>query len=132
MTTDTKKYIAVILKDKKSDFGVIFPDFPGCFSAGKTISEASNMAEEALQFHVDSLIADDEELPTPSALDKIHKKYKQAVIFLTVAVRIRTKAARINITLDEKLLRKLDRYIASHHVENRSTFFAQAIESTCQ
>lgn len=132
MTSETKKYIAVVLKDKKSDFGVIFPDFPGCISAGKTISEATTMAEEALQLHVDGMISDAEEIPSPLSLDKIHKKYKKAVIFLNVAVRLKTKATRINITLDEKLLRKLDRYIASHHVENRSIFFAQAIESACQ
>ncbi|MBL0942631.1 MAG: type II toxin-antitoxin system HicB family antitoxin, partial [Alphaproteobacteria bacterium] len=33
-------YIALIHKDKNSDFGVSFPDFPGCITAGKTLDEA--------------------------------------------------------------------------------------------
>ena len=30
------EYIAYLHKDRKSDFGVSFPDFPGCITAGKT------------------------------------------------------------------------------------------------
>ena len=30
-------YIAIVHKDEKSDFGVSFPDFPGCITAGKNI-----------------------------------------------------------------------------------------------
>ena len=35
-------YIAVIHKDPDSDFGVSFPDFPGCITAGATIDEVKN------------------------------------------------------------------------------------------
>ena len=132
MINITREYIAVIMKDKNSDYGVIFPDFLGCISAGKTLEEARNMAEEALQFHVDGMIEDGEELPTPSTLDQVKKKYKKIVIFLMIPVRIQTKATRINITIDEKLLRKLDRHLATHYGENRSAFFAKAIEQNCQ
>lgn len=132
MTEITKEYIAVIMKDKHSDYGVVFPDFLGCISAGETIEEAKNMAEEALQFHVDSMIEDGEDLPVPSTLDQVKKKYKKAIIFLMISVRIQTKVTRINITIDEKLLRKLDRYIANHYGENRSAFFSKAIEQTCR
>jgi hypothetical protein len=41
-------YIAYLHKDRKSDFGVSFPDFPGCVTAGKTPDEASRLAGEAL------------------------------------------------------------------------------------
>lgn len=131
MTCTTKEYIAVVVKKKNSDYGVIFPDFLGCISAGKTIEEAKNVAEEALQFHVDGMLKDGEDLPTPSTLDKVKKKYKKAVIFLMVPVNFKTKATRINITIDEKLLRKLDRYLIHHNNENRSAFFAKAIEKSC-
>jgi predicted RNase H-like HicB family nuclease len=39
-------YIALIRKDADSDFGVDFPDFPGCVSAGATLDEARRMAQE--------------------------------------------------------------------------------------
>ncbi|MBW2343184.1 MAG: type II toxin-antitoxin system HicB family antitoxin, partial [Deltaproteobacteria bacterium] len=41
-------YIAIVHKDPKSDFGVSFPDFPGCITAGKNIDDAKDMAQEAL------------------------------------------------------------------------------------
>jgi predicted RNase H-like HicB family nuclease len=41
-------YIAVIHKDADSDFGVSFPDLPGCITAGRTLDEARVMAAEAL------------------------------------------------------------------------------------
>jgi predicted RNase H-like HicB family nuclease len=131
MTDATREYIAVIMKDQNSDYGVLFPDFLGCISAGETLEEAKNMGEEALQFHIDSMIEDGEELPAPSTLDQVKKKYKKAVIYLLVSVRVPTKATRINITIDEKLLRKLDKYLINHD-ESRSSFFAKAIEQNCR
>ena len=41
-------YLALIHKDPDSDFGVSFPDFPGCVTAGKSLEEAKAMAAEAL------------------------------------------------------------------------------------
>ena len=42
------EYIAYLHKDKKSDYGVSFPDFPGCITAGTSLEEARRMAAEAL------------------------------------------------------------------------------------
>src|ERR1035441_6271666 len=48
----TMEYIAYLHKDKNSDFGVSFPDFPGCITAGSSLDEARAMAAEALALHV--------------------------------------------------------------------------------
>jgi len=40
-------YIALIHKDQDSDFGVSFPDFPGCYSAGSTLDEALMLYRKA-------------------------------------------------------------------------------------
>ena len=45
-------YIAIIHKEAGSDYGVSFPDFPGCVTAGKTMDEVKDMAIEALAFHI--------------------------------------------------------------------------------
>ena len=37
---ESMRYPIVIHKDETSDYGVVFPDLPGCFSAGDTIEEA--------------------------------------------------------------------------------------------
>ena len=36
-------YIALLHKDPKSDYGVSFPDLPGCITAGRTLDEARAM-----------------------------------------------------------------------------------------
>lgn len=125
MLKEKRSYIAVIKKDKSSDYAVIFPDFPTCITAGKTLDEAQIMAEEALQFHIDGMIEDNDEIPNPSSFDFVKAKYKKAEIFLVIPVKTPSKATRINITVDEKFLRKLDKYLESHE-ESRSAFFVSA------
>ncbi len=49
-------YIAYLHKERKSNFGVSFPDFPGCVTGGKTLEEARRMAAEALSFHVEGMV----------------------------------------------------------------------------
>lgn len=65
------RYIGLIRKDADSDFGVDFPDFPGCVSAGATLDEARRLAQEALEFHVAGMLEDGDELPAPSSLAAI-------------------------------------------------------------
>ena len=52
------EYIAYLHKDRKSDFGVSFPDFPGCVTAGRTLDEARRMAAEALALHIRGMLDD--------------------------------------------------------------------------
>jgi len=47
------RFVGIIHKDKASDYGVSFPDFPGCITAAETLEEAFDMALEALQGHID-------------------------------------------------------------------------------
>jgi predicted RNase H-like HicB family nuclease len=65
------QYIALIHKEPASDYGVSFPDFPGCISAGVTLDDARAMATEALALHVKGMIEDGEALPKPSSLEDI-------------------------------------------------------------
>jgi len=61
-----RNYTAVIHKEKNSDYGVSFPDFPGCVTAGSTLEEVKNMASEALEFHIEGMTEDGELIPEPS------------------------------------------------------------------
>jgi predicted RNase H-like HicB family nuclease len=51
-------YIAYLHKEKDSDYGVSFPNFPGCITAGRTLEEARRMAVEALALHIQGMIED--------------------------------------------------------------------------
>jgi len=42
-------YPIVIHKDPDSDYGIIVPDIPGCFSSGSTYEEALNLGERVLK-----------------------------------------------------------------------------------
>src|SRR5258708_33334263 len=64
-------YIAYLHKDRKSDFGVSFPDFLGCVTAGKTLDEAHRLAAEALTLHIEGMMEDGEAIPEPSTLDRL-------------------------------------------------------------
>lgn len=66
-----RHYIGLIHKDPNSDFGVSFPDLPGLATAGATLDEARDMAEEALAFHLQGMIEDGEAIPEPSSLEEI-------------------------------------------------------------
>ncbi len=125
-----REYIAIIHKKRNSDYGISFPDFKGCISAGKTMEEAKTMAQEALQFHIDGMLEDHEELPNPNTLDQIKEKHKDAEIFLIVPASINTKSVRINMTIDEFLLRKLDKFVEEIG-ENRSSFIQKMIRENC-
>jgi predicted RNase H-like HicB family nuclease len=118
-------YIGLIRKDRDSDFGVDFPDFPGCISAGGSIEEARRMAQEALELHVSGLLEDGEGLPLPTSLDVImaDPDNSEAVAFLATVPEPAERSVRVNITLPERLLRRIDARAA-----NRSAFLARAAE----
>ena len=67
------KYLIVIHKDPDSDYGVIVPDLPGCFSAGSTMDEAMDMAKNAIAEHIEALLIDDEDIPSPSLAEVHHQ-----------------------------------------------------------
>lgn len=79
-------YIALIHKEPESDFGVSFPDFPGCVTAGHTLDEARAMAEEALALHIAGMIAAGEAIPLPSPLEEILRdpENKDAAAFMAI------------------------------------------------
>lgn len=102
-------YIAYLHKDRDSDFGVSFPDFPGCITAGRTLEEAHQMAAEALTLHIAGMIEDGDAIPKPSVLDALAKDpdRKGAVAFL-VHVEPAEKTVRINITARAKQVELID------------------------
>lgn len=124
------KYIAVIHKDDTSEYSVSFPDFPGCVTAGETVDEAKDMAQEALELHVEGMGEDGEALPAPTTLDAIVQSPdgKDATAFFVVEIKGETdKAIRFNATMSAGLLERLDRTAKSMNL-TRSAFLARAVE----
>jgi predicted RNase H-like HicB family nuclease len=121
-------YIAYLHKDRNSDYGVSFPDFPGCITAGKTLEEAHRMAAQALALHIAGMVEDGEEIPAPSTLDALAKDpaRKDAVAFLVHVDSATTeRTVRINITAREKQVEEIDR-LAQREGMTRSAYMVQA------
>ena len=120
-------YIAYLHKDKGSDFGVSFPDFPGCITAGKTLDEAHRLAAEALGLHIASMVEDGEAVPAPSTLDALENDPARegAVAFLVHVAPETERTVRINITAREKQLEEIDN-LANKAGLTRSAYMVQS------
>jgi len=121
------EYIAYLHKDADSDFGVSFPDFPGCVTAGKTLEEARRMAGEALMLHIQGLVEDGQEIPDPSGLDDLmdDPSMQGAVAFMVAVEPPVEKTVRINITARESQLVAIDR-LAGQAGLTRSAYMVQS------
>jgi predicted RNase H-like HicB family nuclease len=120
-------YIAYLRKDKSSDYGVEFPDLPGCFSAGSTMEEAKAMAAEALAGHVAVLQEEKMPVPAPSTMDQLADDPHRgdAVLFLVDLDPELLKTERVNIMIPRNLLGRIDAVAGSG---NRSRFLVEAAE----
>ena len=123
------KYIALLHKDQTSDYGVDFPDFPGCVTAGLTMDEARHMAAEALQFHIKGMTEDQEPIPEPSSLKTVmaQPENRDAVAFL-VDLSVQPAALmQVKVMLPGSLLDAIDRITT-----DRSRFLAEAARAKLQ
>jgi predicted RNase H-like HicB family nuclease len=118
--------IGVIHKDEKSDYGISFPDFPGCVSAGATLDEVREMGEAALALHVRGMIEDGDPIPEPTSLEDImtDPDFRDGVAVL-VPLRETGKSVRINVTMSEETLREIDGFAEAHGL-TRSGFLQVA------
>jgi predicted RNase H-like HicB family nuclease len=67
----TKKFVALIRKDKNTNFWIDIPDLPGCVSNGESIEEAKANFNEALEMHMEAMREDNLTLPEPRSRDAV-------------------------------------------------------------
>ncbi len=122
------RYIALVHHDpKKKVYGIMFPDFPGCVSAADTFESVIAGGTEALALHVDLMREDRDPVPLPRDLAEIKAgnedwiEWEGAIVTTIPLIKVQGKAVRINITLDEGLVKEIDAVS-----ENRSGFLAEA------
>jgi predicted RNase H-like HicB family nuclease len=127
MTYALTTYPALIRPDDETGWVVVFPDFPDCRAAGNSIEIAVEFAQNVLAHHVHNMRALGEEVPKPSNPEKLMKKKRaRGHILSFVPLRpIRGRAKRVNISLDEFLLKEIDA-AAARHGTDRSNFLASA------
>lgn len=116
-------YVGIVHQDNKG-YGISFPDFIGCVSAGANPDDLAAMAEEALSLHIEGMLEDGERIPAPMALDKAkkHPLAKGAVAFVFVRAYVPGKPKRLNIMMDSNLVAAVDKI-----ANNRSAFIAESV-----
>jgi len=115
-------FYPAIVERAGNSYSVFFPDLPGLTSAGDTLQEAALAAEEALSGHLAVAAEPGDDIPAPSSLDAIVAD-PDAVEVARILVRGERpgRVVRVQITLDEGLLARIDRV-----ARNRSGFLADA------
>ncbi|MGC3872224.1 type II toxin-antitoxin system HicB family antitoxin [Halomonas sp. GXIMD04776] len=119
-------YVALLHREEDA-YGVLFPDFPGCVSAGDSYEDALRMGAEALAFHVAGMQEDGEPVLAPRSLEQIKAadddwiEWDDALVILVPLLPPPEISERVNVTLPKRLLVQIDAVS-----RNRSGFLAQA------
>lgn len=119
----------VVIEEGGEDtaFGIVFPDLPGCFSAGDTLDEALEAAQESAAAWIDATLDAGEAVPPPSTMDAIRRLpefegWAVAIVEIDPAL-FDDKIERVNITLPRRVLKRLDALAAERH-QSRGAFIA--------
>ena len=54
------------MKKATAVFGAYVPDLPGCITVGETLEEVQTLIQEAIEFHIEGLQEDGDDVPQPS------------------------------------------------------------------
>lgn len=123
-------YVALVHGEPGS-YGVSLPDLPGCTSGGTTVDEALAKVRLAAADWMESARGDGHAIPTPSSIEALRRDpefeddFADVVLVAGVDIDPPGRAVRLNITLDEALLARIDR-AASEAGESRSGWLGTA------
>jgi predicted RNase H-like HicB family nuclease len=123
--------IAIEQGNSQHAFGVAVPDIPGCFTAGDTLEQAIINAREAIEFHLEGLCEDGEDVPQASeAASLVTNPDYAGWIWAIIDVDITPflgKSQKVNVTLPDLLIKRIDETVARQPAyKTRSGFLAQA------
>jgi predicted RNase H-like HicB family nuclease len=123
-------HVIGLVHEEDGNYGISFPDFPGCVSAGATLDEAVERGRATLAFHVEGMVEDGDSLPPIRTLEELRadKDYRadaKGAVVVAVPFELPGKSVRLNISLDERLVEAIDRAAAAAG-QTRSGFLADA------
>lgn len=76
-------YFAVFDPAEEGGYNVSFPDFPGCFTFGRTFEEAQEKAKEMLELWIEELAEENQNIPiktTRPIIDEIQVSLPEKLI----------------------------------------------------
>jgi predicted RNase H-like HicB family nuclease len=122
--------VLALVHEANGAYGISFPDFPGAVSGGGSLDEAVTRGQSTLAFHIEGMIEDGEELPRIRSFSelRIDPAFREAAAdaaLVFVPLDLPGKAVRVNVSIDENLLERIDRAAAAAN-QSRSAFLADA------
>lgn len=116
-------------KTESNTYSGFVPDVVGCFFAGETVDDALTDASAAIDSHVESSTDAGYEVPVATNIEThIEDENCQGGYWAFVDIdlsRYEGKAVKLNITLPQNLLTKIDSYVDHHReYDSRSGFLA--------
>lgn len=63
---DKQMEYVVIYEKGGSSYGAYVPDLPGCIAVGETLEEVQTLIDEAIEFYIEGLQEDGDDVPAPS------------------------------------------------------------------
>lgn len=117
-------YVALAEAHPTAGYTATFPDLPQCAVSGGQPGELLANARAALRAELQTLAERGEEWPAPSRVEQLQPRPPQFT--LLVDVEVEDTPVRVNISIGEQLLKKLDA-AAEASGSTRSGFIAQAV-----
>jgi len=121
-------YIALVRKDPDSDYGVEFPDFPGCVTATPELEDVLSLVVARRVSHVEGMTEDGEPLPKPSSAAEIMADPRnREALALFVELEEGPGEVQVDVTLPEDMVQKIDAKATARGL-SRSAFLVEALE----
>ena len=122
--------VVMLVHEEKGAFGASFPDVPGCTTVARNLDALVAKASDVLAFHIEGLVEDGLPGPTFRSLNdlRIDPAFREAATdaaILLLDYDSPGRTVRVNITLDESMLHRIDR-AAEAAGESRSGFLVSA------
>ena len=123
-------YVIGCVHQENGNFGISFPDFPGCMTTAAGLDEAALRGAQALAFHIEGMADDNAPLPQLRNMQELRAEpmlagWLEGAVLMAIPVELPGKAVRVNISMDEYLLGRLDRAAAGVG-QSRSAYLAEA------
>jgi len=58
---------AVVIEKSETGYSAYVPDLPGCIAVSESEAEVRELIREAIEFHLDGMSQDGEDIPSPTA-----------------------------------------------------------------
>ena len=117
-------FVALATSDPQGGYRATFPDLPECTVQAPDLAGLLLSARQALAAHLQQVADGGETWPTPTPIEKI--SLTPGVIPVLVDVTVEDTPVRVNISIGERLLQRLDAAAEAKGM-TRSGFIAQAV-----